>query len=193
MSNCLQRQPIARLAQLSRVINVGNAVFLVTAGGIGIGSATQQPGFEGVIGAVLLSVYVLGFGWMLLRYELRLGAETLLRDYGFMYTFGGRCAFLALVANLCWTVYLPAAIATNVNALLNALLMISHPAFTSGQVKWSAIEDPATGVEIFTPVARDPAAVAQSARAEAAVTPRQQFGRHSYGVADERAFYDEML
>jgi len=171
-SNCLQRQPIARLARISRFVNTANAILLVVAGGFGFWGAALHPAAHDAIASVMLSVYTIGFGALLLRFELRLGSDRLQRDFGFLYTFGGRCAVLLLTGNLVWTcdpLGLPTAIATNVNAGLNAYLLISHPSFTSGQLGWASIEDLATGGESGgdTFMARDPAAVAQSARAAA--------------------------
>lgn len=149
---------------------------------------------DGAFASALLSIYTTGFGMMLLRYELRIGPESLQRECGFMYTFGGRCAFLLLTANLCWTcgaLGLPAAIATNINAALNAYLLISHPAFTSGEMAWTTIEDLAAGGESFTPVARDPAAVAQSERAGLTDAFRQYALPESAPPATVMPGYDE--
>jgi hypothetical protein len=205
-SNWLHRQPMARLARISRWVNALNAVFLIVAGGLGFWGDVMRP-LDGAFESALLSIYTTGFGVMLLRYELRLGRESLQRDYGIMFTFGGRCAFLLLTANLCWTcgdLGLPAAIATNINAALNVYLLISHPAFTSGEMSWMTIGDLAVGGETFTPVPRDPAAVAQSERAGLTdalhqyALPESSPSAATLPVYDERSYrhpneHDEML
>ena len=119
-------------------------------------------------------MYVGGLGALLLRYEFSAGAE-LRQDFGFMYTYLGRAAFLLLVGNLAWTcapLGAFAAIATNANALLSAYVMYAHPSFTSGHANALAIGglDGEAGSELISGAPSssfDPASVAARARGAA--------------------------
>eukprot|EP00967_Tisochrysis_lutea_P134924 scaffold238838_cov34-Tisochrysis_lutea.AAC.2 len=110
------------------------------------------------------------------------------------------------MANLCWTCGIMGfvgAVVTNINAALNVYLLVSHPVFTSGELTWTTIEDLADGGETFTTVARDPAAVAQSARGGpgdgfyqyslGSGVPSVSYAANSQPNHRERNDFDEML
>lgn len=139
--NAITTQPLSRLSIYMRWANRGNAALLIVTGVLGIFGAISG-GAGDVLSSALLSLYVGGFGALLLRYEFDVGME-LRRDYGFMYTFLGRAAYLLLVANLAWTcepLGLPTAILTNANAAFSGYLMFVHPSFTSGAVSATTMD-----------------------------------------------------
>lgn len=120
--NIVTQQPLSKLTTMMSWANRGNAVLLVLTGLFGIFGAFSHPGAD-MFSSLLLSLYVGFFGGLLLRYETAAGIE-LRQDYGFMYTYVGRAAFLLLVANLAWTCRpfgLVAAIITNANALVRTV------------------------------------------------------------------------
>ena len=133
--SCLNTLPIRRLAGALRAVNIANCLLLITAAALGFGSLLGEAAgvqLQAMASTALVSVYVLGFSGLLLCYELRLGAERLYEECGFLFTMGGRCAFLLLTANLAWACgpwWLVAALVTNGNAALHAYLLISHPAY----------------------------------------------------------------
>ena len=134
------RTPLADLAKSISWANKANAVLLCGTGAIGFFSALMHPTVD-LFSSVLVAIYVGVLGAMLLRYEFSAGTE-LLRDFGFMYTYAGRCGFLLLVANLAWTcapLGFFAAVLTNANALLSAFIMWRHPSFVSGHASATAI------------------------------------------------------
>jgi len=166
--SCLNALPIRRLAGALRAVNIANCLLLITAAALGFGSLLGEAAgvqLQAMASTALVSVYVLGFSGLLLCYELRLGAERLYEECGFLFTMGGRCAFLLLTANLAWACgpwWLVAALVTNGNAALHAYLLISHPAYTSGGLKWDSVDEVAAGGG-GTSAPRDPGALAQSA------------------------------
>ena len=132
--------PLARLTPIMKWATRGNAALLIITGVLGLFGALTTPSAD-MLSSALLSVYVGGFGGLLLRHEFAVGAE-MNRDFGFMSTFVGRAAFLLLVANLAWTcrpLGIPTAILTNVNACFSFYLMAAHPSFTSGAASPTAI------------------------------------------------------
>lgn len=150
--NVIVRTPLATLANYMSWGNRANGALLVATGLIGLITTIMHPGLD-FLGSLLVAVYVSGLGGLLLRYDLATAGD-LRRDFGFMYTYLGRAAFLLLAANLAWTCA-PfgwiAALVTNANALLSAYIMYAHPSFTSGQASAVAIGgvDGEAGDELF--------------------------------------------
>lgn len=139
--NVITRQPLSRLVWMMSWANRGDGVLLVLTGVSGLLYALTHPKTD-MFSSALLSIYVGGFGALLLRYEFG-NPDSMRRDCGFMYTYLGRAAFLLLIANLSWTCApfgLFAAVLTNANAILSAYVMWKHPAFVEGQVSWTAIQ-----------------------------------------------------
>ena len=136
----LTRTPLATLAKSMSLANKANGALLVVTGLVGLFTALTNAKllmFENA----LLSVYVGGFGALLLYYEFSAGTD-LRQNYGFMYTYLGRAAFLLLVANLSWTcapLGLLCAVATNANGIASAYVMYAHPSFISGAANPTAI------------------------------------------------------
>ena len=108
-----------------------------------------------------------GTGAILLLHELRWEPELLRSQIGFMNTYGGRAAFLFLIANLGWTcdpIGLLTSVLTNANALFHGYILFTHPTFVSGRVQRlevydeaALLQDRAIDVE---EVGRDPASIA---------------------------------
>uniref|UniRef100_A0A7S2DL87 Uncharacterized protein n=1 Tax=Haptolina brevifila TaxID=156173 RepID=A0A7S2DL87_9EUKA len=173
--NAITRLPLPRLARMMSWGNRANGVLLVVTGVLGlIGAITHD------FASALLSIYVGGFGSLLLWYEFG-PVDTLRHDCGFMHTYLGRAAFLLLSANLSWTCVhlgLVTAVVTNANAIFSAYVMWVHPAFTEGQVSWTAIHgnvhDQSTEVFV-SDSALDPASVSARSSARAAVANPQGF------------------
>ena len=172
--NLITRTPLATLASYMGYANKANGALLVASGFLGLIHAFTSPSI-GFFASILTSIYVGGLGALLLRYEFAAGAE-LRADFGFMYTYLGRAAFLLLVGNLAWTcapLGAVAAVATNANALLSAYVMYAHPSFTSGHASATAIGglDGEAGNELMggslnsSSDAFDPASTAARARA----------------------------
>ena len=139
-SNFITSQPLSRVAKGMGWANRANGALLLATGVLGLFGAFSHPAAD-MFSSALLSLYVGGFGALLLRYELAAGAE-LRQDYGFMYTNLGRAAFLFLIGNLAWTcdpLGLPAALLTNGNAILSAYVMWAHPSFQQGHASATAI------------------------------------------------------
>ena len=140
VENAVTWQPLAKLTAIMRLASRVNAALLVLTGVIGLFGALTTPALDSFSSA-LLSVYVGGFGALLLRYEFA-STEGFRREHGWMYMFAGRAAFLLLSANLCWTcgwLGFPTALLTNANALFSAYVLWHHPAFVEGQVSRTAI------------------------------------------------------
>ena len=140
MSNPILTTPLATLASSMAWANKGNGALLLVTSILGLIHTLTHPGLS-VLGNFLISVYVGGGGALLLLYEFTPGAE-LRHNFGFMYTYLGRAAFLLLVANLAWTcapLGLLTALVTNANALLSAYIIWQHPTFVSGQASAVAI------------------------------------------------------
>ena len=173
----LTRTPLASLAKHLSLANKANGALLALTGVLGFFGAIMHPSL-GVFSSLLLSVYVGGTGALLLRYEFAPAGTDLLRDFGFMYTYVGRAAFLLLSANLAWTcapLGVAAAILTNANALVSAYVMWQHPSFTSGVASATAIggfENEASSDLVYggsSSTSFDPASDAARARDVAAV------------------------
>ena len=172
--NFITRQSLVNLAKGMSWVNRANGVLLTLCGLLGLLHALGHVGVD-VLGSVLVSVYVGGFGALLLRYEFAAAAD-MQRDFGFMYTFLGRTAFLLLVGNLSWTcapLGFWAALLTNANAILSAYVMVAHPAFIEGRASWTEIgglgsssgeEDPTARVFNYEPSDFDPSSVAARQR-----------------------------
>lgn len=148
--NAVTRVPLSRLALLMSWANRANGALLVLAGVLGFFGAFSSLATD-MLSSALLSMYVGGFGALLLRYEI--GAPGELRaQYGFMSTHLGRAAFLLLIGNLAWTcdpLGWPVAALTNGNALFSAYIMWAHPAFVEGSASPTALggfDDAAAGV-----------------------------------------------
>ena len=122
-NNICLNQPISRLTLFTGAINKVCGAVLVLTGGLGIFDAVRHGVIPSLLSTVLLSVYVAGFGAMLLRHEFAAARDAgFKRDCGFMYSHVGRCFFVLLCANLAWTVAplgVYAALLTNANALFN--------------------------------------------------------------------------
>ena len=174
--NAILTTPLATLAKASAMINKGNGALLAVTGALGLFYPLTHPGID-TFSSLLVAVYVGGFGALMLKYEFAPGAD-MIGDFGFMYTYLGRAAFLLLAANLSWTcdpLGWLCALATNANALLSAYVMWAHPTFTSGQASATAIggfEGEAGGEMLYTgtsssfdPGSFDPASVAARDRA----------------------------
>ena len=150
--NVIQTTPLSRLTKFMAWGNRANAALLALTGAMGVFSMFSQPSSD-LLSSALLSLYVVGSGALLLRYEMAVGVE-LRRDYGFMYTYAGRAAFLLLAGNLAWTckpLGLPTAVITNANALFSAYVMWQHPSFVAGHASAVAIGgfDEAGGDELL--------------------------------------------
>ena len=139
-NNWLTSAPLSRVANIMAWANRANGGLLLATGLFGLFGAFSQVRAD-MLTSALLSVYVGGFGALLLRYELAAGPE-MRSDYGFMYTYVGRAAFLFLIGNLAWTcdpLGFVAAVLTNANALLSAYVMWQHPSFQQGHASATAI------------------------------------------------------
>jgi len=140
MAEIIQRTPLATLAKVMAFANKADGALLVLTGVLGFFAELTSPTLD-FFSSVTLSIYVAGFGALLLRYEFAAGVD-LRKDYGFMYTYMGRAAFLLLVANLGWGLrplgWL-AALLTNANAIISAYIMFAHPSFVSGQASATAV------------------------------------------------------
>ena len=113
--NLITRQSLSQLTQWMSWANRANGVLMVLTGLFAFLGA-----FSGSFSSALLAMYVGGFGVLLLLYEFRSSAE-MQRDFGFMYAYVGRAAFLLLIANLSWTcapLGIYSALITNANATL---------------------------------------------------------------------------
>ena len=104
--NVVLHQPMHRLSRYLGLLNRTCGAALVLTGGWAAFGALRSFDWPEVLGAVLLSVYVVGSGAILLRYELagdRSARDAAFRrDYGFLYSHAGRTGFLLLCANLAW-------------------------------------------------------------------------------------------
>ena len=124
--------PLGELTMLMSWGNRANGALVLLTGVLGIFGGLARASFS----SALLSVYVGGFGALLLWYELSGKPETQ-RDFGFMFTHLGRTAFLFLIANLSWPcepIGFWSAVLTNANALFSAYVMVAHPAYVEGRV-----------------------------------------------------------
>ena len=149
------RTPLSSLVVCMRLANIGNGllmIFIAVLGLIAAGTGNVS-GPSGWLQTILLSLYAGAFSLQLLRYELR-PSEKLKQEYGFLYTYAGRFAYLLLLGNLAWPIPpagWAAALATNLNAFFNGYLLVLHPEFTGGRRSRISIGD-------NTPtVPRDPA------------------------------------
>ena len=136
-NNALVRQPLSLLCRAMRLANLATGALLVLTGVLGLLSALTHVSLT-VLTSALLSFYVGGTGAMLLLHELRWEPDLLRSQVGFMHTYGGRTAFLFLVANLGWTcdpLGCIASVVTNANALFHGYVILVHPAFASGKVQ----------------------------------------------------------
>jgi len=139
--NAVTRQPLSRLAAWMSMANKANGAVLALTGLLGFFGAFSTIAGD-MLSSALLSIYVGGFGGLLLFYEIGGSGMELRRDFGFMYTYLGRTAFLLLIGNLAWPcdpLGFVAALLTNANALFAAYVMVAHPTFTQGHASWVAI------------------------------------------------------
>ena len=139
-ANLITTQSLSRLAQYMSWGNRANGVLMVATGGLGFFGALFHAS-PNMFSSALLSIYVCGFGVLLLQYEFARSFETQ-RDYGFMYSYLGRTAFLLLSANLMWTcdpLGFFAALLTNANAVFSGYVIMMHPAFVEQRVSRVAI------------------------------------------------------
>ncbi|KAF0685591.1 Aste57867_22559 [Aphanomyces stellatus] len=101
------------------------------------------------ITGALVSIYVIVFGALFLLFECRLSSmETRIRrNFGFLYSYKGRAAFIFFIGFLDFgmkaTLGTVAGVFMCLNALLNLFIMLAHPEFKSGHI--SASSDPTTG------------------------------------------------
>ena len=159
--NVITRQPISRLASVMSLANRASGGLMVLTGILAFVNALPAA-----FSSLLLSVYVGGFGALLLLYEFTASTE-LKQDFGFMYTYAGRAAFLLLVANLSWTcspIGFYCAVLTNANAAVQAYIIFAHPSFVEGQASRFAIGGDDAAMMSYSADTFDPASNAARAR-----------------------------
>lgn len=131
----LQQAPLSQLARIMSWANRANGALMVLTGVLALFSGW------GAFSSLLVSIYVGGFGALLLQYEFAKSSD-MQRDLGFMYTYGGRAAFLLMIGNLSWAcspIGVYCALLTNANALFQGYILYTHPAFVENQASRFAI------------------------------------------------------
>lgn len=208
-SRSIAATPLPWVLWILRVLNIGNAVLL------GISAFESAFIIDGSITRVFLMVYQGVFGLLLLLFELRIGpvARWIKKQFGFMFTFSGRLVFLVFVGavtfgmihdrptniedasswqySMDWIIGV--GIATLVNALVNAAVICSHPAFRQDpqgrMTEEEAIkylkEHPEALARVPGPGTAggtaSPASVSAPAPGRASPAPRADFGASSGG------------
>lgn len=128
--NCVARMHVQRVRQLSHSLNYLCAALLMLTGGLGVFWAFGD--MKTAVQTMLLSVYSLGFGFLILRYEISSGAnaEEFRARYGFMFSLLGQAVFLLLSGNLTWMISpmgWVTAVLVNASAIFLGYVYYSHP------------------------------------------------------------------
>nr|CCA22603.1 conserved hypothetical protein [Albugo laibachii Nc14] len=141
--NDVNKMELPKLLRYMRLGNVICSLVQIIAGFVGITSFITLN-----ITGTLVSIYVIMFGFLFLLFECRLSRmETPIRaNFGFLYTYKGRAAFIFFIGFLDFGMssalgYL-AGILMCMNAFVNMLVMCRHPEF---KATMSANADPTTG------------------------------------------------
>ncbi|TMW69273.1 hypothetical protein Poli38472_001429 [Pythium oligandrum] len=141
--NDVNKMELPKLLRYMRISNVLCAILQIIAGITGITSFITLN-----ITGTLVSIYVIMFGVLFMLFECRLSRmETVIRqNFGFLYTYKGRAAFIFFIGFLDFGMdstlgYLAGAVMC-VNALINLLVMCRHPDFKN---QLSANADPTQG------------------------------------------------
>ncbi|KAA0146529.1 hypothetical protein FNF29_08001 [Cafeteria roenbergensis] len=150
LSNAIARTPLPWILWILRILNLTNGVLL------GVAAFESFFILDGSVTRTFLMVYEACFGLLLVLFELRVGpvARWVKRQFGFMFTFAGRLAFLIFVGAVCFGMLhnrppslvmksdidsweysyswvLGVGIGTMANALVNSFVVCSHPYFRS--------------------------------------------------------------
>ncbi|RLN94735.1 hypothetical protein BBJ28_00021955 [Nothophytophthora sp. Chile5] len=141
--NDVNKMELPKLLRYMRLGNVCCSILQIIAGIIGITSFITLN-----ITGTLVSIYVIMFGILFLLFECRLSRmESVIRsNFGFLYSYKGRAAFIFFIGFLDFGI--GSALATIagalmcINALINLLVMCRHPQFKSSL---SADADPTAG------------------------------------------------
>jgi len=135
----ISKREIACLTRTMAGINSCDALFVMIA--FPLGFAIGDLEMDDLLNWLLL-LYTVIFCSLLLFFHLRVGSDTMLlkfRTYfGFMFSFSGRFSFLMFLALLCfsavqvWWYTICMGIITLIVAIVNCVILCSHPAFASG-------------------------------------------------------------
>ncbi|TDH71945.1 uncharacterized protein CCR75_002942 [Bremia lactucae] len=141
--NDVNKMELPKLLRYMRLGNVGCSILQIIAGIVGITSFITLN-----ITGTLVSIYVIMFGILFLLFECRLSRmETVIRsNFGFLYSYKGRAAFIFFIGFLDFGIGSALATIAGVfmclNAFINLLVMCRHPQFRS---TLSAGADPTAG------------------------------------------------
>ena len=180
---CVQRLreiPIKRLLTYLRITNMINALLVLLV--FPLGFITEALTLQ--ISTAFFTGYSIIFALIIMIFECNCGSwqVTIRTNFGFLYSFIGRTAFLLFVASICLCAqtvsgYFMFAL-TFINAAVNCLILAVHPAFKKGG-QLSPFDDPTkvgdslkdVGVELAQ---RNPDLVAKAVKA-AAPSPEAAF------------------
>uniref|UniRef100_A0AAV1TTR5 Golgi apparatus membrane protein TVP15 n=1 Tax=Peronospora matthiolae TaxID=2874970 RepID=A0AAV1TTR5_9STRA len=141
--NDVNQMELPKLLRYMRVGNVVCSILQILAGAVGISSFITLN-----ITGTLVSIYVIMFGILFLLFECRLSRmETAIRaNFGFLYSYKGRAAFIFFIGFLDFGIGSAFASLAGLlmcfNALINLLVMCRHPQFKSSL---TADADPTAG------------------------------------------------
>lgn len=142
--NDINKMEMPKLLRNMRIVNIFLSVIQVIAGISGLFSFIRLN-----ITGTLVSLYVIMFGLLFLLFECRLNRmeEKIRRNFGFLYSYKGRAAFIFFIGFLDFGMasdlgYI-AGFLMCMNALINLLVMCRHPEFRHGTM--SADADPTKG------------------------------------------------
>lgn len=141
--NDVNKMELPKLLRYMRLGNVLCSILQIIAGLIGITSFITLN-----ITGTLVSIYVIMFGVLFLLFECRLSRmEAAIRsNFGFLYSYKGRAAFIFFIGFLDFGIGSALATVAGVlmclNALINLLVMCRHPQFKSSL---GANADPTAG------------------------------------------------
>ena len=144
--NCIQRlreTPIKRLLTYLRITNMINALLVLLV--FPLGFITEALTLQ--ISTAFFTGYSIIFALIIFIFECNCGSwQVRIRtNFGFLYSFVGRTAFLLFVASICLCAqttsgYFMFAV-TFLNASVNCLILATHPAFKKGG-QLSPFDDP---------------------------------------------------
>ncbi|KAF0701063.1 Aste57867_8509 [Aphanomyces stellatus] len=132
------------LLRYMRYINVVLALFQALTGFFGLFDLAMLN-----ITSFLIAVYVIIFALLLLAFECRFTSmePTIRRQFGFLFTYRGRTAFIFFVGfmnfGMADAMAKLAGILMCLNAVLNLVVMTCHPSFRSGALRMDM--DPTSG------------------------------------------------
>ncbi|KAH7491636.1 uncharacterized protein KRP23_554 [Phytophthora ramorum] len=141
--NDVNKMELPKLLRYMRLGNVVCSILQIVAGIVGITSFITLN-----VTGTLVSIYVIMFGILFLLFECRLSRmEAVIRsNFGFLYSYKGRAAFIFFIGFLDFGIGSALATIAGVlmclNAFINLLVMCRHPQFKSSL---SADADPTAG------------------------------------------------